>query len=60
MAVMFIRDFPEELHHKGKVQAALERISLKALIAKALQEYLERRGVPMEETEQAKEERLMG
>lgn len=55
MAVMFIRDFPEELHHKAKVQAALERTSLKALIAKALQEYLERRGVPMEEAEQAKE-----
>lgn len=55
MAAIFIRDFPEDLHYKAKIQAALERISLKGLIVKALQEYLEKRGVPMEGTRQTEE-----
>jgi len=38
-----IRDFPEDLHHKAKIQAAVERITLKDLIIKALTEYLEKK-----------------
>ena len=40
-----IRDFPEALHHKAKIQAAVERITLKELMIKALTEYPERKGV---------------
>ena len=42
MVSVNIRDFPEDLHHKAKVQAAVERTTLKDLIVKALREYLER------------------
>ena len=45
MVSVNIRDFPEKLHHKAKIQAAVERISLKELMIKALTEYLERKGV---------------
>lgn len=38
-----IRDFPEDLHHKAKIQAAVERITLKDLIIKALVEYLSKK-----------------
>jgi predicted HicB family RNase H-like nuclease len=37
-----IADFPEDLHHRAKIQAAIEKTSLKGLIIKALTEYLER------------------
>jgi predicted HicB family RNase H-like nuclease len=37
-----IKDFPQDLHREGKIQAAVEGISLKALIIKALTEYLKR------------------
>ncbi|MGB5922150.1 MAG: 3-hydroxyacyl-CoA dehydrogenase [Syntrophobacteria bacterium] len=44
MVSVNIRDFPEELHHKAKIQAAVEKITLKDLMIKALDEYLKRRG----------------
>ena len=44
MVSVNIRDFPEDLHHKAKIQAAIEKITLKELITKALTEYLERKG----------------
>jgi predicted HicB family RNase H-like nuclease len=44
MAILNIKDFPDELHRKAKSKAALEGISLKGLIIKALREYLERKG----------------
>ena len=40
MTTIFMRDFPKDLHHEAKVQAAIEGISLKALVEKALTEYL--------------------
>ena len=40
MATIFIRDFPEDLHYAAKMQAVIERTTLKALIEKALREYL--------------------
>ena len=40
MAILNIKDFPAELHRKAKSEAALEGISLKALLIKALEEYL--------------------
>lgn len=43
MATVYLRDFPEELHHKAKVQAAIEKISLKELIVRALTEYIEKK-----------------
>ena len=42
-----IRDFPEDLHHKAKIQAAVEKTTLKNLIIKALTEYLKRKGVKL-------------
>jgi hypothetical protein len=35
--------FPEDLHRKAKAEAALEGISLKALIIKAMEEYLKKK-----------------
>ena len=40
MATIYLRDFPEDLHRKAKAEAALEGISMKAFIIKALEEYL--------------------
>ena len=37
-----IKDFPQDLHRKAKIQAAMEGITLKALIIKALTEYLKK------------------
>jgi predicted HicB family RNase H-like nuclease len=37
-----IRDFPEDLHRRAKATAALEGISLRELILKSLQAYVER------------------
>jgi len=45
MVSVNIRDFPEELHHKAKIQAAVEKITLKDLMIKALAEYLKRKEV---------------
>jgi predicted HicB family RNase H-like nuclease len=35
-----IRDFPPDLHREAKIQAAVEGITLKAIIIKALDQYL--------------------
>ena len=44
MAVINIRGVPDELHTRAKVQAAKERIPLRELVMKALEEYLEKVG----------------
>ncbi len=46
MATILIKNFPDDLHHRGKIQAAVEQISLKDLFIKALTEYLKREGSP--------------
>ena len=43
MATVYLRDFPEDLHRQAKAAAALEGISLKALIIKAIEEYLKKK-----------------
>lgn len=43
MADMNLRDVPDDLHRKAKAEAALEGISLKALVIKALEEYLKKK-----------------
>ena len=43
MATVYLRDFPEDLHRKAKSEAALEGISMKAFIIKALEEYLKKK-----------------
>jgi len=40
--VLNIKDFPDDLHREAKIQAAIEGTSLKAIIIKALTEYLKR------------------
>ena len=40
MANLNLRDVPNDLHRKAKVKAAMDGISLKALVIKALEEYL--------------------
>jgi predicted HicB family RNase H-like nuclease len=42
MATLFVRDFPEDLHKKAKMQALEEDMTLGQLIIKALSEYLAR------------------
>ena len=37
---IIIKNFPEDLHRKAKAKAALEGITLKALIIKLLETYL--------------------
>jgi len=41
---VLIRDFPEDLHIKAKVQAAKEQTTLKGIIIKALEQYLKKVG----------------
>jgi hypothetical protein len=42
MAVAYIiRNFPDDLHHRAKIRAVEERISLRELILKALGFYLD-------------------
>ena len=43
MAILNIKDFPDDLHRKAKAEAALEGISLKALFIKAVEEYLKKK-----------------
>jgi len=40
MTIINIKDFPDDLHRRSKAEAAMEGISLKAIIIKALEEYL--------------------
>jgi hypothetical protein len=40
MAVVNIRDFPEDLHREAKVRAALDGVSMKEVIIRALTVYL--------------------
>ncbi len=40
--VLNIKDFPDQLHRQAKIQAAIEGVTLKDLIIKALTEYLKR------------------
>jgi predicted HicB family RNase H-like nuclease len=42
MSDINVRDFPEELHREVKARAALEGISLKELIIKAVEAYLKK------------------
>jgi predicted HicB family RNase H-like nuclease len=43
MAILNIKDFPEDLHRKAKAEAALMGISLKELIIRAITEYLKKK-----------------
>ncbi|MDR3557277.1 MAG: hypothetical protein P4L55_21180 [Syntrophobacteraceae bacterium] len=42
MTTLFIRDFPEDLHERARIQAIKEKASLREIFSKALREYLER------------------
>ena len=42
--VFMMRDFPEDLHTRAKVQAAEEKTTMKAIVIKALEEYLKKVG----------------
>jgi predicted HicB family RNase H-like nuclease len=41
---IYIKTFPEDLHMRAKLQAVKEQTSLKGLIIRALEEYLEKVG----------------
>jgi predicted HicB family RNase H-like nuclease len=43
MATVYLRDFPEDLHRIIKSEAALEGLTLKDLVIKALEEYLKKK-----------------
>ena len=43
MAILNVKDFPDDLHRKAKSEAALMGISLKEIIIRALTEYLKKR-----------------
>ena len=40
--ILNVKDFPDDLHRKAKVEAALTGISLKELIIRAITEYLKK------------------
>jgi len=42
LKALFVRDFPDEIHHAMKIQAAIERVSLRTLIIRYCKEGLER------------------
>jgi len=42
--IVQIRNFPAELHKRTKIQAAKEETTMKAIIVKAITEYLEKVG----------------
>jgi len=41
---IIIRNFPGDLHHRAKVQAAKEATTLKEIVIKALEQYLKKVG----------------
>jgi predicted HicB family RNase H-like nuclease len=41
MATLNLRNIPDELHRRAKARAALEGVSLKQLILRLLEEYLD-------------------
>ncbi len=43
MAILNIKDFPDDLHRKAKSEAALMGISLKEFIIRAMTEYLKKK-----------------
>jgi predicted HicB family RNase H-like nuclease len=43
MATINLRDIPEDLHRKAKAAAALEGVTLKDLVIKAIKEYLKKK-----------------
>ena len=44
MATLYVRDVPQDLHSRVKIQAIKERMTLRALVLKALEEYLKKVG----------------
>jgi predicted HicB family RNase H-like nuclease len=38
-----IKDFPQDLHREMKIQAAVEGISIKELVIRAVKDYLKKR-----------------
>jgi len=40
---LFIREFPDDVHREMKIQAAVEGISIKALVIQAVKDYLKKR-----------------
>ena len=44
MPTVYIRDFPEDLHIRAKIQALKEKTTLKELTIKALEQYLKKVG----------------
>jgi hypothetical protein len=41
---VIVKDFPEDLHHRIRVQVAKEKTTMKELIIRVLTEYLKRQG----------------
>ncbi len=44
MPTVYLRAFPEDLHHRSKVRAAIDRTTLKDLVVNALERYLSNEG----------------
>ena len=40
---LHIKDFPDDLHREMKIQAAVEGISIKELVIRAVRDYLKKR-----------------
>ena len=43
MKSLIIKGFPEDLHRETKIQAAVEGISIKELVIRAVKDYLKKR-----------------
>ncbi len=51
LPTVYLRSFPEDLHHRSKIRAAVDRITLKDLVVSALEKYM-----AGEETESVREQ----
>jgi predicted HicB family RNase H-like nuclease len=40
---VLIKDFPNDLHREMKIQASVERISMKELVIRAVRDYLKKK-----------------
>lgn len=43
MVVLNLRDFPEDIHREAKIRAAMDGVSMKEIIIRALAEYLKKK-----------------
>jgi hypothetical protein len=46
MAVINLRDFPDDLHQAAKIKAVMDKTTLREIIIRAIAEYVKKPGEP--------------